>query len=443
MLGGQYAATAAGQLGRASAQLRAAGAPHAADRILGINAYAGRSDFATLKALADPDLAADELAGALQRPVRRLHTTRNALALVPLLLTWIALGFAAIAYRNELSAHPDASTKPFLLLWEQGFGSGFPSFALVAVVDFMFLAVVLGLTVLIHGAEGAEARRQEKVLDTLYTAMDTLEAAVRENVIRTPASAQEWVEAADRVINRAVEETRVLAQTGQLVIEAATTRLAGIQDQGRDFIGQFAAEVAQTLAAVRADNEQFINRTTAETRETLQRLVKSQMEPVVDQLNSAIAEFRRHQETTRDGVAELTTGVVGIRDAARELAVSAQAYNRIADSMTENLAAIKESQQDYATRVASGAESMATSATAMGEFHGSLREMHESIRHMATDITSASTDLESVQRKLADASDALTASTSALGNMSKDLHAAATSSGVARRHWHWLPTWKW
>ena len=49
MLGGQYAATAAGQLGRASAQLRAAGAPHAADRILGINAYAGRSDFATLK----------------------------------------------------------------------------------------------------------------------------------------------------------------------------------------------------------------------------------------------------------------------------------------------------------------------------------------------------------------------------------------------------------
>lgn len=98
-----------------------------------------------------------------------------------------------------------------------------------------------------------------------------------------------------------------------MIIEAATTRLTGIQDQGRDFIGQFAAEVAQTLAAVRADNEQFINRTTAETRETLQRLVKSQMEPVVDQLNSAIAEFRRHglrYKTTHVASTELITGLL-------------------------------------------------------------------------------------------------------------------------------------
>ena len=79
------------------------------------------------------------------------------------------------------------------------------------------------------------------------------------------------------------------------------------------------------------------------------------MEPLIRQLTGMLAEFGGHQETYRSGVADLTVGVTGIRDAARELAGSAQAYDRTADTLAKSLTGIEAAQNDYAKQVASSA----------------------------------------------------------------------------------------
>jgi hypothetical protein len=425
-LGSPLGKRAADQLSAACEQLRSAGADAAADRISGIDQYVGTADYPILEKLADPELAADELAGLRQRPVRRAHAWRNAVALLPLLVTWIALGFASIYYRAELRAHPGYGTRPFLLLWQEGFGAGFPTFAEVAFFDFAILAIVLVLTWWVHQTESRAAKSRTDVIDGLYTAMDALEAAVNRSTPRAPASADEWAQAAKGIITDAMEQTKLLATTSQQAIEQASVALAGIQNAGRDFIDKFSTDIRETLAAVRRDNEQFINRTATEARETLQRLVEQQMDPLLKQLSAMLAEFGKHQETYRAGVADLVQGVTSIKGSAQDLADSAQAYNRTADSITKSLDAIKTSQENFTLQVTSSVTSMETAATAMTGVKDVLqKDLRDGVRQMAVNVKDASRDLAAVERNLTETSSALSDSAVALAQVTRDLRAAA------------------
>lgn len=443
-LGGKLGERAASELGEACALLRKSGAPSAAKRIAGIDSLIGKADFPALERIADPDGAADEIAASSQRPVRIVHTLRNIFALLPLLFTWIALGLASRAYTADLTAHPGNSTKPFLFLWEQGFGSGFPTFADVAFIDFVILLVVIGMTGWVHQVESNAARSQTVVIDTLYSALNTLAAATEQATARPPASAEEWADAARRIIADAMDETRLLAQTSHQAIEEAGVRLSGIQDEGRDFIERFATEIQQTMASVREQNEQFIIQTARESRETLQRLVEQQMEPLLSQLNTMLAEFGRHQDAYRTEVAGLTQGVTSIRTASRELADSAHSYRESADTMNENLAKITSSQQDFTARISGSVASMSTAATAMGEAKDVLHSMGEGVRQMSADIVDASHSLDTVQRNLASTTSALSDSTAALNKATRELRGAASSIGssVSRRKEHWWQLWR-
>ncbi len=426
-LDGQLGKDAAAQLGLACGKLRRAGAFDAADRLARIDGHVGTVDYVVLEKLADPELAAEELTASRQRPVRRAHTWRNGFALLPLLITWIALGAASIAYRDELAANPSQSAKPFLYLWEQGFGGRTPTFAFIAFADFGILLVVLVLTGWVHLVEGRAAQSRTEVIDGLYAALGTLEAAVERSIVRPPASAEEWADAAKRIITDAMEQTKQLAETGHEAIERASDKLAGIQDQGRDFIDKFSTDIRDTLSAVRKDNEQFISRAATEARETLQRLVEQQMDPLLKQLSTMLGEFGKHQETYRTGVADLAQGVTTIKVAARELADSAQAHNKIAHSIDTNLEKIASAQEDFTSRVATSADSMKTAAATMNEAKDVLEGMRDGVRQLAADIGKAGQQLDAVESNLADTSSALSDSTSALNRATRELRTAASS----------------
>ena len=454
-LGRPHGRQAAEQLDFACTQLHKVGAVSAAERIARIDAQVGKVDFPILAILASPERAADDAADALQYPLRRLHAWRNGFALFPLLLTWLVVGLLGLQ-------HPSVGTQ---LLWEQGFGIRIPIFSVVALVDFVLLVVVLILTMRVHRAETNAAKEESEVLNTLFTAMDTLEVAVKESTLRPPNSAQEWAEASqrwaeavERIVESALEETRHLAQASQAAIAKGSAQLAGIQRQGRQYLEEYSGQVRATLEAVRRDNEQFINRTATEARETLQRLVEVQMEPLIRQLTGMLAEFGRHQETYRAGVADLSLGVTGIRDAARELTGSAQAYDRTADTLARSLTGIEAAQNDYASQVASSAASLATAAATMSGFEGSMTAMRDStqklaadvsrasgevqrsvmdvrdtVRQMAGNVTSASTDLEEVQRKLAGTGSSLNGTSGSLDATARSLKDATEALGKVAR----------
>ena len=84
---------------------------------------------------------------------------RNVLVLVPILLTWFAMGEAVRNYGNYIEANPESAT-PFLVLWQNGFGGTTtwlsPSLSHVAFIDAILIGVIILLTFYAHG------RREEQ-----------------------------------------------------------------------------------------------------------------------------------------------------------------------------------------------------------------------------------------------------------------------------------------
>jgi methyl-accepting chemotaxis protein len=438
---GQFGADAAGKLHDAYERLQDAGAEKAADRLLEIDADITRLDYAALETRVDPDLADEELAASYRARTRRAHMVRNIAALVPLLITWLALGLASREYRNELARVPNDSAKPFLLLWEDGFGQHglfAPTFAEVALLDFAIIVLLLALTAWVHYSEGRDESSRSRVMHSLWTGLAALKIAMAQSTPRPPADAQEWADAARKIISEAMEQTRLLSESSRKAIEEAGSRLEGIQDDGKEFIKQYSAEIKETLVSVRQDNEEFVRQVAAESRETLQILVQQQMEPLLNQLRTMLGEFGQHQETYRTGISGLADGVTSIKRSAQDLAESARAHNDAAESITKNLDSISASQSRLASTITSSAASMKTTATAMDEVKDVLRtELRDGVKLMADNVTAASGHLTAIEQKLADTSKALDGSSKALSRAAADLHkiaaAPARTASLIRR----------
>jgi hypothetical protein len=429
-----YGPKAAKKLDDAYEKLRKAGADLAAERLVELDADVPRLDFPALERLAAPEHAADELADAQERRVRLAHTIRNALALIPLLATWYALAGASLKYSQELAANPQRVTKPFLLLWEQGFGSHyFPTFSQIAYFDLGVLLLVLALTVWAHRTENISAATQTSIAGTLGAAMDALAIAIEKSVIRPPASAEEWAAAAQRIIADAMRETEQLAAASRQAIESAGNALEGIHVQGRKFVEDFARTSMDTLKGVREENKQFITQTAADARDVLQQaanvnrqLIEQQMNPLIEQLRGMVTEFGTHHETYRVGVEKLSGGVKSLDEAAVLLGRSASSYTTTATSIDQHLQSIETSQGDFITKVTQSVNSLGTSATAMHEVSEVLRkDLRNDLAQIGKNITESSAGLAAVDRNLTSTSTGLNKASFALSAATKELHGAA------------------
>ncbi len=89
----------------------------------------------------------------------RFEVVRNVLILMPIVLTWAGMFYAALGYQTVIARQPDLASEPFLLLWEQQFrgllGPPLSYFGLlrlsnVAIVDVCLLLVVGVLTAFIQ-----------------------------------------------------------------------------------------------------------------------------------------------------------------------------------------------------------------------------------------------------------------------------------------------------
>jgi hypothetical protein len=101
---------------------------------------------------------------------RFLEGMRNVLIFLPIVITWLGVSQATDAYHRLLSqclkACPDQVKQPFLYLWEQGFGGGFPDiFRLsnIGLIDAGILALVFLATLYLSIASGRSNRRDEQV----------------------------------------------------------------------------------------------------------------------------------------------------------------------------------------------------------------------------------------------------------------------------------------
>jgi DNA repair exonuclease SbcCD ATPase subunit len=421
---------AADELGKAYEKLIGAGISDGAARLKRVDEFVRRLDYPTLERLADPEQSIAELADEKQRHTRRQHLIRNFAALLPLLITWIMLSWASLLYHSELIAHKDKATTPFLMLWQQHFGhsSLIPNFDEVALFDFLVLAVVLAYTVQVHRAENSAAKAQADLTGTLYSAMGALSIAVEQSVVKQPTSAEEWAKAAQKIINDAMAETEALSQAGRDAIEAASASLKGIHDEGRGFIKDFSVSIVDTLAAVRKDNEQFIERTANEARQTLQVLVDRQMNPLLTQLTTMLAEFSGHQATYRASVSGLADAVSEINASAKVLAGGVTTYQAAAAEIGSGMSRAAKAQEDFATLLNKTAQSLDRASLAMNTATKTLQtDLRDKLQEFVHDVTATSADVKDVQRELKSTANALNRSTAALTKITTELDRVASS----------------
>ena len=80
-----------------------------------------------------------------------IEVARNVLVFSPIAVTWYGLSTATDAYQKLISLRPDLVTRPFLLLWQEGFEAvGVLKFSTLALIDASLIGVLIVLSLLIH-----------------------------------------------------------------------------------------------------------------------------------------------------------------------------------------------------------------------------------------------------------------------------------------------------
>jgi hypothetical protein len=114
----------------------------------------------------DPRGLAELLAGKHSRLWAVLEVVRNVLVFAPIVVTWFGLSIAATAYAQLLTARPELISRPFLLLWQEGFdGRVVLNFSTLAITDASLIGVLIVLSLALHvRSELRDAQLRTKAL---------------------------------------------------------------------------------------------------------------------------------------------------------------------------------------------------------------------------------------------------------------------------------------
>lgn len=269
---------------------------------------------------------------------------RNVLVLVPILLTWAALAEASRAYDRFLAANPEEAGTPFLLLWQRGFGgeaSMFsPTFATVALVDALVIAVMILLTIYTHGrrevqedliADSAAAFQAE--FDNVLAEATVILAGDRVN---RPALLADSVERLADRFDRGSQELLTQLQVEHDRLE----RLASRREQEFADLGKFAT-------GMRAGAEEM-HRLLVDLRQ-----ISSGLETTIGDLSGEVSASGTQQRT-------LLTAVTSLERMTASAIQSDQAVNRQLSQAANNLA-------ETADKAIAGAEQAAQAGRIAGD----------------------------------------------------------------------------
>lgn len=269
-------------------RLDEAKATAAANRMRKLADYATVLPPEALPVLLDSSAALDELEetipnkGSWWRRLSLWGLIRNALTLVPLWWTWLALSGATAAYQNEVHLHPELAYQPFLALWQNGFGQGYaPLFSDVAGFDTFLFFVIIVLTVIIQRSErNAEKKARAFVAEMDATVME-LVAVLGQSHEAISGKPTDWAKTVATVIQKAMSGAITAAKAS----EGASNRIA---DQVRDYI----AHVNLQLERAREKDKAFF----VQLHQNLMTEFKAASQGLMTEYKTGTEAFRRNFE---------------------------------------------------------------------------------------------------------------------------------------------------
>ena len=363
-------------------------------------------------------------AAALEHEGGYAHSTiagadrlRNILVLVPILLTWFALAEASKAYSAFIALNPDEVRKPFLLLWEQGFGgqaSRFaPSFSTVALIDAVLIAFIIGLTFYSHGRREAREEKIEQTAERLQADIDNVLAEasvvlavdrgsrpallarnVERLVERFDQNSQELLTRLrvehDRLEQLAARREREFAdfgvfasgmragaeETHRLLVELRQVS-AGLQTALEDLTSEVSSSVDQGRTLLRAvQGLEQLTSGNVQSDQTLTRKLATAAEALAEAADKGIAGADAAAQAARVA----TEAVRGIGAIAHDLASS---QGRVERAVAEEA----EANSKLADALRGTAGGMASSARTLGEIEGGLSGLRDELSRLATGTT--------------------------------------------------------
>lgn len=419
-LGEDDGKAAAKRLSAVCAELTAAGAHTAVERLRDIDVVVRDLPFPVIERLVAPERVLDELEQVQSQAVQRLHAWRNQAALIPLLITWVSLAVVVLAR--------DRSGTVYI-----------PIFATVALVDACLIGLVVVLTRLAHQREAAGAREYDNVARQLDMAVSALAIAVESQTMRTPVDADDWARAAGNVIEKAVQQTRELTEAGQKAVEDAARTIESAHTRSDDLIGKLAEQSRATLQSLQQATGQIVDRVVKEAVTVLhdavaadRSLINDQLAPLVSQFQVGVDDFAKSYRVYQESTATFVAVTADLGAATKVLADSARSYTDIAESIDAHLRGIEGSQGTFIARVTESVSSMGTAATAMENMSTLLRD------RLLVDLERITGQLNTSGERLASVDGNLVGTTGALTGAAQELRAAAIVFNEAtpgRRRW--------
>lgn len=311
--------------------------------------------------------------GYVPRIVDRADKVRNVMVLLPILLTWFALFEASRNYQTFIDANPDEIRKPFLLLWEQGFGgtaSWFsPRFSSVALLDAVIILVIILLTFYSHGRRDEKEEEIQKTANGFQTELDNVLAeatvALAPDRAGRPAMLARSVERLASRFDNASQELLVR-------LKSEHDRLASIANRREREIADFGVFASGMRAGAEETHRLLLDL----------RQVSVGLHQTLEDLSGEIAASGDHQRSLQVSVASLERLMA--TDSQREA------------TMTRHLA-------DAASALAEAADRSISSAETASQAGRVATEAVQSIAEMATALSSSQMSLD---RALAEQTDA-------------------------------------
>jgi methyl-accepting chemotaxis protein len=261
---------------------------------------------------------------------------RNVLVLLPILLTWAALGEAATAYNRYLTENPDQSDQPFLLLWQRGFGgeSGLlsPTFSTVALIDAIVIVVIILLTFYAHG-------RREKQEDQISDTAAEFQAD----------------------LDNALAEATVLLATDK------SSRPAQLTDSVERLADTFSTNSQSLLNQLQVEHDRLDHLASRREKEFSDfGIFASGMRAGAEEMHRLLVDLREVSSGLEHALQDLTSEVSASSDQQRTLLTAVASLERMASSSIQSDQAVSRQMSTAATRLAetadkaiSGAESAA------------------------------------------------------------------------------------
>ncbi|HEX6796300.1 MAG TPA: hypothetical protein VF116_01150 [Ktedonobacterales bacterium] len=398
--------------------LRNAGALFACRRLIAVDPEVDSLRFDVIRDIVGPQQVLDELDHSRGGTSRKLSAWRNVFALLPLLLTWLALGLASLAYHQELAADSKLIGTPFLDLWQTGFGGRLGlTFAGTALIDLVLLTILVILTAWLHLAEGLEQRAATDVVGRLNDALARLAITMERHEKNAPKTDLKTVATSiSSALGKVEGSMNSIVKANEQLVKAASESMNNAKTEVETFIQGLFTSVTATLETMKSGYQAFISGQTSsasaiftEAHDQTKRLFVEQVGPTIASFSSTAGEYVRSAGT-------LSTAADTLGESAKTLGTTASSIDGHLVKLNTNIATV-------------GLEAGGMRDAAQG-----VIDNNDQMKEMAKQVNIASQWMEYVTRHLEATSKALEETTTILRGIAPH-YAARSSGGPPPRRW--------